>query len=123
CGLPRTIAGFGALAFPLSRVFAHAPAPYLSGVVVVGALCALCVLPVPYITHRGRGLQWYLKVILAVFVASFPVTFLFARDWFFDVLLLWAVGYATTGWFGVRPDERRRFYDEYRRWSVEAAVQ
>jgi phosphatidylserine synthase len=122
CGLPRTIAGFGALALPLSRTFGHLPARYPAGLGVVGTLCALCVLPVPYITHRGRGLQWYLKLILVVFVASFPLAFLFARSWFFDVLLLWVVGYATLGWFGVRPHERRLFYEEYRRWSVDVAV-
>jgi len=123
CGLPRTIAGFGALAFPLSHLFGRREWAYVAGVVLVGALCALQVLPVPYITHRGeRALQLRLRVTRVVFVASFPIAFLFAPRYFFDVLLLWVVGYAIGGPTQITSEERRLFRDAYRRWAAEVSV-
>ncbi|MDQ1489386.1 MAG: hypothetical protein QOJ23_1900, partial [Actinomycetota bacterium] len=37
------------------------------------------------------------------------------------VFFVGAAGYAAVGWFPVRPDERRAFYAEYRRWSAALA--
>jgi len=39
----------------------------------------------------------------------------------FDVFLIGSAGYALTGWVPVRPEERRAFYAEYRRWSAALA--
>jgi len=123
CGLPRTIVGFCALSYPLTHLFAHLPSPYLLGTVLVAGLSVLSVVPVPYMTHRGeRGLQWYVKAGVVVFVLSFPVAFLFARDYFFDVLFVWYFGMAVAGWSTVHPDERKQFKAEYRRWAAGVKV-
>jgi len=119
CGLPRTIVGFCALALPLSHLFPHLPDPYLIGTAMVAALSVLSVVPVPYMTHRGeRGLQWFVKAGVVAFVATFPLVFLFARNYFFDSVFIWFFGFAVAGWSTVHPDERRQFRLEYRRWSA-----
>jgi len=119
CGLPRTIVGFCALAYPLSHLFPHLPDPYLIGTLMVAVLSVMSVLPIPYMTHRGeRGVQWFVKAGIVAFVATFPLTFLFARDYFFDALFIWFFGMAVAGWSTVHPDERKQFRAEYRRWAA-----
>ena len=69
-------------------------------------------------THRGhRAMQPWVKVIVAAFFAAPVVLFLFDRPYVFDVFFVGTAGYALTGWVPVRPEERRAFYAEYRRWS------
>ncbi len=123
CGLPRTIVGFLALSFPLSRVFAHVPGRYLAGALLVGVLSVLSVAPVPYMTHRGdRAMQWYEKAAVAIALTSVVVAFAFARTSFFDVLCFWVLVYVLLAWIPVRPEERRMFMVEYRRWAVGVRV-
>ena len=119
CGLPRTIVGFLALSFPLSRLFTHVPEPYLAGTLLVGALSVLSIAPVPYTTHRGdRAMQWYVKLAIAIALVSVVGTFLVARSYFFDVLFCWVLVYVVFAWMPVSPDERRLFRAEYRRWAA-----
>jgi len=123
CGLPRTISGFAALSFPLSTLFTRTSQGYLIGLVVVVVLSALNLAPIPYMTHRGdRAMQLYVKLPVIAFLLSAPVAFLVARRFTFDVFFLGMVFFAATGWFPVRPDERRAFYAEYRRWSAELSA-
>ena len=119
CGLPRTISGFVAMSFPLSTVFfTDNPYRYGMGFVVVSLLSFLNLVPIPYMTHRGsRGMQPYVKVIVAAFLAAPIVLYLLDRRYLFDVFFVGTAGYAATGWIPVRPDERRAFYAEYRRWA------
>jgi phosphatidylserine synthase len=119
CGLPRTISGFVAMSFPLSHAFFAAnPWRYATGVGVIVPLCALNLVPIPYMTHRGqRGMQVWVKVFVAAFFAAPAVMFLLDRPDLFDVFFVGSAGYAATGWFPVHPEERRAFYAEYRRWS------
>ncbi|MEO5680355.1 MAG: CDP-alcohol phosphatidyltransferase family protein [Acidimicrobiales bacterium] len=122
CGLPRTISGFAALSFPLSSMFARTSLGYLLGFVIVAVLSALNLVPIPYMTHRGqRAMQLYVKIPVLLFLLSAPVAFLVARRYTFDVFFLGMIWFALTGWFPVKPDERRAFSAEYRRWSVEVA--
>jgi len=120
CGLPRTISGFAALSFPLSTLFHRIAFGYAVGLVVVVLLSALNLAPVPYMTHRGeRAMQLYVKVPVILFLLSAPATFVLARSYTFDVFFLGMIFFAATGWFPVRPHERREFYAEYRRWTTE----
>ncbi len=120
CGLPRTISGFAALSFPLSSMFARTDHAYVLGVVVVAVLSALNLVPIPYLTHRGRrSMQLYVKVPVIAFLLSAPVMFVLARRYTFDVFFVGLLAFALGGWLPVHPDERRAFYAEYRRWSAE----
>jgi phosphatidylserine synthase len=118
CGLPRTVSGFVAMAFVLSRFFFEDnPARWATGAVVVIALSVLNLVPIPYMTHRGkRAMQTYAKVAVFAFLATPILAFVLDRAYLFDAFFIWTAGYACLGWFGVRPDERKAFYEEHRRW-------
>jgi len=123
CGLPRTVSGFAALSFPLSTLFVNLGQRWLVGTAVVVALSAMNLVPVPYMTHRGeRAMQPYVRLGVAIFLLSTPVLFVVARRFTFDALFACMAGFALIGWIPVRPDERRDFFVEYRRWSSELAA-
>lgn len=121
CGLPRTISGFAAMSFSLSTLV-HRSHGYVVGFFVVAAFSCLNLVPIPYMTHRGRrAMQLYVKVPVIAYLLSAPVTFLVARRYTFDMFLIGIVCFALAGWFPVHPDERREFYAEYRRWADDVA--
>jgi len=118
CGLPRTVSGFVALAFPNSMLFRHSAIGFALGSIVIAVVAALNIVPIPYMTHRGqRAMQWWVKPLVASFLISPFVAFFVARAYTFDVMLLHAIAYVAAGWLPVMPDERRAFYAEYRRWA------
>jgi phosphatidylserine synthase len=122
CGLPRTISGFTALAIPLSTFLTHGAIAYAGGCAVVVGMSALNLVPIPYLTHRGRrAMQPYVKILVGGFFLALPIFALFARRYMFDVLFVGMVWFAVTGWVPVHPDERRDFRVEYRRWAAELA--
>jgi len=122
CGVPRTISGFTALAFALSTFVGHGAAGYDVGFVVVVVLSALNLVPIPYMTHRGRrAMQWYVKATVLPFFLALLVMLLVARHYIFDLFLVGMLWFVAFGWFPVHPDERREFYAEYRRWNAELA--
>ena len=122
CGLPRTVSGFVALSLPNSMLFKHSSFGFLIGILVIGVVAALNLVPVPYMTHRGRGLQWWIKPLVLSFLVSPFIAFFVARPYTFDVLFIHAMAYVLAGWIGVLPDERRAFYAEYRRWAALVAT-
>ncbi len=122
CGLPRTVSGFTALSVALSTFLGRSDAGYIAGFVVVVVMSVMNVVPIPYMTHRGRrAMQWYVKATVVPFFFSAPIMFVVARRYTFDVFLLGMVWFTVFGWFPVHPEERREFYAEYRRWSAELA--
>lgn len=122
CGLPRTIAGFAALSFPLSKFFfADYPQRYWIGFLVVLTLSSLTLLPVPYRHHRGEPLPWWIQGFVGLFVVTPLIVFAFDRQYAFDVFFFWIAGYAATGWVPVGRDGRRQFYVAYRRWAAEVS--
>ena len=123
CGLPRTVAGFAALSFPLSHeFFIKNPDRYWTGFIVVVALSVLTLLPIPYMTHRGeRAMQPYVKVFVALTIVTPILAALVIPAYAFDVFFFWMLGFAATGWVPVSRGERREFYAEYRRWSARIA--
>jgi hypothetical protein len=66
-------------------------------------------------------MQTWVKVIVACFFAAPVLMYVADRPMLFDVFLIGSAGYALTGWVPVRPEERRAFYAEYRRWSAALA--
>lgn len=123
CGLPRTIAGFAALSFPLSHLFFDDnPERYWTGFGVVLVLSLLTLLPVPYMTHRGeRPMQLYVKVFVGLFMVTPAIVLALRPAYAFDVFFFWIAGFALFGWFPLSRSERRLFYTEYRRWSLHVA--
>jgi phosphatidylserine synthase len=123
CGLPRTVSGFAALSFALSTFLGGGDAGYLVGFLIVVGLSMLNVVPIPYMTHRGRrAMQWYVKAAVIPFFLSAPVMFVVARRYTFDVFLVGMLWFALLGWFPVHPEERREFYAEYRRWAADLSA-
>ena len=123
CGLPRTIAGFAALSFPLSQLFfLDNPERYWTGFGVVLVLSLLTLLPVPYMTHRGdRAMQPYVKMFVGLFIVTPAIVLVLRPAYAFDVFFFWIAGFALFGWFPLSPAERRLFYTEYRRWALRVA--
>ena len=124
CGVPRTVSGFAALALPLSTVVAdHGTTGLVAGLAIVAVLSVSNLVPIPYLNHRGaRAMQWWVKVLVALFFSTTLVAFAFAREHTFDVFGFWLVGYAATGWVPVHRNERRGFYSAWRSWAAELSA-
>jgi phosphatidylserine synthase len=123
CGLPRTISGFTAMSLALAKTITdHLRGYYWPAFIAVLMLSAMNLLPIPYMTHRGkRAMQPLVKLCVGSFVVLPVVVFFIDRDHTFDVFLVFMLGYALTGWIPVRSEERAAFWVEYRRWSAELA--
>ncbi len=122
CGLPRTVSGYAAMSFVLSRFFFRGEAGVLAGDVLIPMLALMNLLPIPYMTHRGaRRMQTYVKVLALGFLVTPAAAFVLARGYTFDVLFFWTFGYAATAWIPLRPEERRAFFARYRQWLVEVS--
>jgi CDP-diacylglycerol---serine O-phosphatidyltransferase len=122
CGLPRTVSGMIALSLPNAHIFFQLqPYRWEAGVVIIATMSVLNLVPIPYMTHKGRRMQWYVKMVVVPFLLAPPLLFFFARPFLYDFLFVCTLGYALTAWIPVLPDERRAFYDEYRRWAAQVA--
>jgi CDP-diacylglycerol---serine O-phosphatidyltransferase len=123
CGLPRTVSGYGAMAYVLSHVFFTLnPARYAVGAVVITAFSLLNLLPIPYMTHRGgRRMQMHVQLLVFSFLVTPIATFFVAPKYAFDVLFFWMLGYTAAGWVPIYPDEKRAFYARYRVWAKEVS--
>jgi phosphatidylserine synthase len=123
CGLPRTVSGFASMAFVLSHFFFRRDAlSFGVGAVLIPALALMGLLPIPYMTHRGaRRMQTYVKALVVAFLVTPAVVFFVARDFTFDVLLVWTMGYALLAWIPLHRDERRAFFARYRQWATEVS--
>jgi phosphatidylserine synthase len=123
-GLPRTISGYGAMAYVLSSFFfGMNPARYEVGAFVIPALALMNLLPIPYMTHRGgRRMQTHVKLLVIGFLVTTPAAVVFARQFTFDVLFFWTLGYAATGWIPIYPHEKKAFFERYRQWTTEVSA-
>jgi CDP-diacylglycerol--serine O-phosphatidyltransferase len=123
-GLPRTVSGYGAMAYVLSSFFfGMNPARYAIGGAVVTALALLNLLPIPYMTHRGgRRMQTHVKILVIGFLVTPTAAFILARQFTFDVLFVWTFGYAATGWIPIYPHEKKAFFERYRQWATEVTA-
>jgi phosphatidylserine synthase len=122
CGLPRTVSGYAAMAFVLSRLFFRGEPGFLAGDLLISTLALMNLLPIPYMTHRGaRRMQGYVKVAALGFLVTPTAAFILARPYTFDVLFFWLFGYAATAWIPLHPEERRAFFARYRVWAAEVS--
>jgi CDP-diacylglycerol--serine O-phosphatidyltransferase len=124
CGLPRTVSGFGAMAYVLSQFFFNDnPARYVVGDLVITALAILNLAPIPYMTHRGRRrMQTYVQFLVVGFLVTPLAAIFLARAYVFDVLFVWMAGYSAFAWLPIYPQEKRAFYTRYREWASEVTV-
>ena len=123
CGLPRTVSGYGAMAFVLSSFFFAAnPARYLTGAVVITGFALLNLVPIPYMGHHGaRRIQTHVQLLVFGFLVTPMAAFFIAPAYVFDVLFFWMFGYTCTGWIPVYPEEKKEFYAKYRQWAAEVS--
>src|SRR5262249_54125175 len=123
-GLPRTVSGYGAMAYVLSSFFfGMNPARYLVGAIVVATLAILNLVPIPYMTHRGgRRMQTHVKLLVIGLLVTPTAAFIFARQYTFDVLFVWTFGYAATAWIPIYPHEKKAFFQRYRQWTTEVSA-
>lgn len=123
CGLPRTISGIVAVSLPNSTLFFKESNLGYEGAAVVLMLTAILNLcPVPYMTHKGRKLQTYVKPFVVLFFVAPVLLVLFAPQFLYDFIFVWTFGYALTAWIPLTPTERREYWAEYKRWSHQVAV-
>jgi phosphatidylserine synthase len=123
-GLPRTVSGYGAMAYVLSSFFfGMNPVRYTLGGFLIPALALLNLLPIPYMTHRGgRRMQTHVKVMVIGFLVLPAATVFLARQYAFDVLFVFTFAYAAFAWIPIYPHEKKAFFARYREWSTEVSA-
>jgi CDP-diacylglycerol---serine O-phosphatidyltransferase len=118
CGLPRTVSGLVTISLVNSLLFfKYSMLGYYGAAAVLVLTALLNLAPIPYMTHKGRKIQGYVKPFVAGFLLIPPVMIVFAPAFVFDVLFVITFGYAMTAWIPIQPNERREFWAEYKRWS------
>jgi phosphatidylserine synthase len=118
-GLPRTASAFVIVSFLNSTLFIQVPGGKWVGVVLLFGLSVLHLVPLPFRTHHGRKLKFYVKMLVLGFFSTTIVSLLFFRDFVFDVTFFWLVGYMVTSWIPMEPEERRAFFARAREWAME----
>ena len=73
-------------------------------------------------THKGRKLQLYTKVLATAFILVPFALAAAAPDFVYDFLFFITFGYALAAWIPLHPHERREFWVEYKRWSREVST-
>ena len=118
-GLPRTVSAFVIVSFLNSTVFIQVPGGHWLGVPLLLGLAVLNLVPLPFRTHHGRKLKFYVKMLILGFFSTTIASLLFFREYVFDVTFFWLVGYMVTSWIPLEPEERRAFFARAREWAVE----
>jgi phosphatidylserine synthase len=124
-GMNRTASGLVAMALPNSTLFFHShPWGYELGIVVTVMMSIMNLAPIPYLSHRpkGRGMQWYVKLVVWIFLLAPFVLLVTRREFVYDAIFVGTFVYAFGAWIPVTRDERAAFYVEYRRWSKVVAT-
>ncbi len=123
CGLPRTVSGLLTISVPNATIFfKYSVIPYegLAALLILAGILNLC--PIPYMTHKGRKLQLWLKPFVVAFLVVPFVLLAVAPQFVYDFLAFVTFGYMLTAWIPLLPEERREFWAEYKRWSREVAA-
>jgi phosphatidylserine synthase len=123
-GLPRTVSGLVAVSLPNSTLFFKESVIQYEGAAAVLILVALMnLIPIPYMTHKGkRRMQTYVKILVGSFlVLPFGLLFI-APQFLWDFLFFCTFGYALGAWIPIYPHERREYWAEYKRWAHEVAT-
>jgi len=122
-GLPRTVSGLIVLAMPNTMLFfGDSPLGYEGAAAFLIFVAALNLSPIPYMSHKGRKLPGYLRVLVGTFLLA-PVLMVAVMPQFaYDLLFIITFGYAMGGWAPLTVQERREYWAEYKRWSHEVAT-
>jgi len=115
-GMPRPVSAFIAVSFVHSRLFDTRFGPSL-GVATVLGLAATVLGTLPFVNHRGRRLQWWVRCIILGSAVSWIGSVLFLRAYFWDVVLFVSVGYSLISWMALSREERRGFFEAVRAWK------
>lgn len=118
-GMPRPVAAFLTIAFVNSQLFQQMPGGRWLGVGLVVLVSLLNLLPLPYLNHHGRRLQWWVKATVAFWFVSCALVVLLLSRWFWDLLLLYVLAYALGSWMPMSRSERREFFEASRRWRAD----
>ena len=109
-GLPRSVLGFIAIAYCNARLAPHAPGGWWLGVFLIPfmGIATLTYWPFPS-HHLVKGLRPAAKVAAMIaFLSSIAFGFL-KREFFFDLLWFWMVGYCLSAWMTLNPAERKAY--------------
>ncbi len=115
-GMPRPVAAFLIVAFVNSHFRSLLPAGDWIGVGVVVAVSVANLLPIPFLSHHGRRLQWWVRTAI---VASFALCILlgiFAHRYMWDALFVIIFGYSLTSWVPMSRQERAAYFQAARQW-------
>jgi hypothetical protein len=111
-GLPRSVLGFIAIAYCNARLAPHAPGGWWLGVLLIPfmGIATLTYWPFPS-HHLVKGLRPAALVAAGIaFVSSIAIGFL-KREFFFDLLFFWMVGYCMSAWMSLSQAERKAYRD------------
>ena len=120
-GMPRPVAAFLILAYVNSHMRRLLPYGDWVGVGVVVTVSVLNLVSLPFVSHHGRKLQLWVRLIVWGAFAAAIGSALVARTYFWDLLLVMITGYSLGSWVVMSPEERRRYFDAARRWRAELA--
>ncbi|MFH2009549.1 MAG: CDP-alcohol phosphatidyltransferase family protein [bacterium] len=120
-GMPRPVAAFLTISFLNSTIFYQVPGGRWVAVVLVVLVAVLNLVPLPFMSHHGRRIQWWGKLIIAFFFVSGAVALLWLRRYFWDLMFLYVAVYAGFSWIAMTAEERRDFYVASRAWRHELA--
>src|SRR5579883_1963329 len=113
-GLPRTISGLIVVSFCCGHLFTLLPySQWIAVFLTIG--CSVANLsPIPYPTHRGRRLQYWVRWVIFGALSSISLSALLLRDFVFDLAFFWSFGYALVSWIILYPEEWIAFREAVR---------
>ena len=123
-GLPRTVSMMIIVSYLNGATTRLALGSLWSGAALVVVLAVLHLIPLPFMSHHGRNLQWYARMLITGFFGTVVVTVLIPplHPFIFDGVFLWMVGYCMGGWTPMMPEERREFFRVTRQWLRDVAA-
>lgn len=117
-GMPRPVGAFIVLSFLNASFFTWLPGAPWIGVGLVTVVAVLNLISLPFMNHHGRKLQLYVKfAVISSFVVAIGLA-LFSPRYFWDAVFVIVFGYAWFSWVPLKKEERRRFFEEARRWRM-----
>jgi CDP-diacylglycerol--serine O-phosphatidyltransferase len=123
-GLPRTVSMLSIVSYLNASIWPYRLGGKWGGAVLVVTLALLNLIPLPFLSHHGRNLQWYARLSIAGFFGTVAVTVLVPRlhPYIFDGIFAWMVGYVLGGWTPMLPEEKREFFRVTRQWLRDIAA-
>ena len=106
CGLPRTVVGFLAIGYANSVLIPYAIGGYWLGVVICALSCWATLTNIPDTRHHlARRMRTFARLVITLTLVTTFGLLAFKREFVFDMLLFWMLGYSMAAWMGLTPDE------------------